>query len=47
MSSKVRTLLVALFLTLSVGVAACADATGPVLQDVGTPSFDQTQDTET
>ncbi len=47
MSSKVRTLLVAVFVGPSIGVTACADATGPVLQDIGAPSLDQGQDTET
>ncbi len=47
MSSKVRTLLIVAFVGLSIGVTACADATGPVLQEIGTPSFDQQQDTET
>ncbi len=46
MSSKVRTLLVIVFVGLSIGVTACADATGPVLQDIGTPSY-QLQDNDT
>ncbi len=47
MLSKVRTLLIVAFVGLSIGVTACADATGPVLQDIGTPSFDQQQDVDT
>jgi len=47
MSPKVRTLLVVVFVGLSIGVTACADATGPVLQEIGTPSLDQQQDIDT
>jgi len=44
MSTKLRVLIVALFLGITSGVAACADGTAPSFQDVGSPSFGETGD---